>query len=154
MNSDTLQAPSNTDLYGVKSRIQNNRQNLKQNTDKLSDALTQVQNVNDTNINSQLLDLSTRISTLETTPDSVSQTDIVNSLSDYSVNNIEPILNDIMSDFEALSVEVKQLKQQLLQLQNQPVRQALDIDDNASISTKDIIKPSVKPITLQKKSRF
>ena len=84
----------------------------------------------------------------------MSQTDIVNSLSDYSVNNIEPILNDIMSDFEALSVEVKQLKQQLLQLQNQPVRQALDIDDNASISTKDIIKPSVKPITLQKKSRF
>jgi chromosome segregation ATPase len=120
--SEVEQSQSNTNLYGIRSRIESNRANIKQSSDRFVDILKNVQSLSDDHeqTKSSVTDLASRVNTLEnqTAPD------VSNQLSEFSVSQLEPLLNDLQDQIEALSIDVQTLKANKFQ---QP-RQAMDTE--------------------------
>jgi len=139
--SETTQQPlqNNTDLYGLRSRILTNRTNIKQSTERFSDiqnTLANHQSIVDT-VKSTTDDLLTRVQVLEQTK-GITEECVVSKLSDYSVNNLEPVLNDMQDQLEALTIEVNSLKNTF------PVRTAMDTDSARTSSSSGVPKVQIR----------
>jgi chromosome segregation ATPase len=114
---------SNTQLYGIRQRIDTNRASLRQTTDRFSEVITTLESIKNDNMETRArLDESiSRIQTIENKPEPLHEdvdAKLNAMLTDFSKENLEPILNDIQDQIESLTIEFNALKARLPQKQS------------------------------------
>ena len=144
--------PSNTDLYGnLRARMSTNRTDIKQTNDRIVDFQSTLNTITSSlsTLSAQMDIVQNRLSNLESA-EPIDPTDTVqNVLQNYSDSSLQPLLQELVSDIEALTVDVKLLKNQNSFVS---VRSAPDTDLADTVSTSSLVnktvKASVKPLNI------
>ena len=137
---------SNTSLYsGLRQKMSINRGNLKESSDKLVDlqanfnlALLQI-----SELQAQMQVIQNRVGELE--GNDISQS-ITSALQNFSDDNVQPLLEELCTDIQSITEDVKILKLNSVQIKTYES----DLTDSQSSTSINKTQPKVKPLTLNR----
>jgi chromosome segregation ATPase len=139
-------AENNTDMYGLKNKFFQTKKNVNSTVSQVSE-YANTTNEHKEKINSisdAQLKLSERVENLEKNPIGVSFEQLINEINKFSNDNLEPVINDIVSDLEALQIQSNIIKKELdnMKINFSDIQATRTID---AMSVSEDIKPRVIP---------
>jgi predicted nucleic acid-binding Zn-ribbon protein len=116
----------NDDLFNIRQRMQMTRSNLQDSNSKYMDL-----QIKQSELVNKLAELETHVTQKDNTKQLTFE-DLASFISEWSSSTLQPVLNELVDDFEKMALEIKELNLKVASLEKNQVQIKVSDDDVAN----------------------